>query len=151
MPPAPHLLRPRRLASLRRRAIATARITWAAPCTALGLVLCAPALLCGARLRRVDGTLEVALSRCDPPRGLLARLPFAAITFGHLVAAVRPADLARLRRHERAHVEQYERWGPVFLLAYPAASLWQWLRGRRPYVDNGFEVQARAAAGEAPR
>ena len=40
---------------------------------------------------------------------------------------------------------QYERWGPLFLLAYPAASAWAWLRGRRPYRDNAFERPAFAA------
>ena len=76
------------------------------------------------------------------------RLPFNAITLGHLIAAVSAAELQRLSRHERAHVAQYERWGLLFFVAYPAASLWQWVHGRRAYFDNGFEVQAREVAGE---
>jgi hypothetical protein len=41
------------------------------------------------------------------------------------------------------HVAQFERWGLLFLLAYPGESLLQLLRGRRPYLDNRFEVEAR--------
>ena len=64
--------------------------------------------------------------------------------------AYRRSKLERLRAHEHAHVRQYEQWGIFFLLAYPAASVWQWLRGRRAYVDNWFEVQARRSAGQEP-
>jgi hypothetical protein len=62
-----------------------------------------------------------------------------------VILGTHPDELARLRVHEQAHVRQYEAWGPLFLLAYPASSLWQWLLGRRPYADNHFEVAARAA------
>ncbi len=34
-------------------------------------------------------------------------------------------------------------WGPLFLPAYLLAGAWQGLRGRRPYWDNPFEVEAR--------
>lgn len=77
------------------------------------------------------------------------RLPFGAITFGHVVIGVSGDALATLRVHERAHVRQYECWGPAFLAAYPLSSLVQALRGRHPYRDNHFEVHARAA--ESPR
>ena len=83
-----------------------ARYVWAAPCTAVGLCLVAPAFLFGA-------TARVA--------------------------------------HEQAHVRQYERWGVFFFVAYPAASLWQLLRCRRPYIDNWFEVQAREGRSNEPR
>ena len=122
---------------------------WAAPCTAVGLCLVAPAFLFGAQARLVEGTLEVALGREAGAARIRRRLPFSAITFGHLVAATRFAELDRLRRHEQAHVRQYERWGLLFFVAYPAESLLQWLRGRRPYIDNRFEVQAREAASRA--
>jgi hypothetical protein len=52
--------------------------------------------------------------------------------------------LHRLRTHEHEHVRQYERWGVLFFAAYPLSSLWQLLRGHRPYMDNWFEIQARA-------
>jgi hypothetical protein len=124
------------------------RYVWASPCSLLGLLLAVIAGLFGARWRAVEGTLEVAMAPRKPP-GSPWWLPFRAITLGHVILGAHPAELARLRVHERAHVLQYETWGPVFLLAYPADSLWQWLRGRRPYADNRFEVAARQAESAA--
>jgi hypothetical protein len=40
------------------------------------------------------------------------------------------------------HVAQYERWGALFLVLYPASSAIQWLCGRDPYYDNPFEREA---------
>lgn len=124
-----------------------ARRLWALPCSVLGLgmwLVCRPF---GARARVVDGTLEVVLQGAGPTRTAHRRAwPFAAITLGHVIVGVNHAELARLRAHERVHVRQYERWGAAFLLAYPAASLLQLLKGRRPYQDNCFERQARAQA-----
>jgi hypothetical protein len=39
-------------------------------------------------------------------------------------------------------VRQYEIWGPAFLPAYLASSLWQWVKGAHPYWDNRFEREA---------
>ena len=125
-----------------------ARYGWASPCTVVGLCLCAPAFLFGAKARVVDGVIEVALSPHKMPAAVQRILPFTAITFGHMVLGVSEQELDRLRTHEQAHVRQYERWGILFFAAYPTASLWQWLAGRRPYMDNGFEVQAREEASE---
>jgi hypothetical protein len=127
-----------------------ARYVWAAPCTAVGLCLVAPAFLFGATARVVDGAIEVALSAFKSSN-LLGTLPFNAITFGHVILATSQTELDRLRAHEQAHVRQYERWGVFFFVAYPAASLWQLLRYRRPYVDNWFEVQAREGRSDKPR
>lgn len=120
---------------------------WAAPCTAVGLLLAGAVCLSGGSARRVQGVLEVAL-RDTPHR---SPLPFNAITFGHVVLGTDPATLAAVRAHEQVHVRQYERWGIFFFVAYPAASLVQWLRGRRPYWENPFEVEARERSGEARR
>ena len=121
------------------------RYIWAAPASAVGLLLASPALLVGAANIALNrGALEVTLRA----RSLRAShrshwLPFAAITFGHVVIAVGPDEQRLLRAHERVHVAQYERLGPLFLLAYPAESLLQLMRGRRPYLDNRFELEAR--------
>ena len=120
------------------------RYVWASPCSLVGLLLAALAGMFGADWKSVGGTLEVAMAPNRPP-GSPWRLPFRAITLGHVILGAHPVELARLRAHERAHVRQYEAWGPLFLLAYPADSLWQWLRGRRPYLDNRFEIAARRA------
>jgi len=39
-------------------------------------------------------------------------------------------------------VQQYERWGPLFVPAYLGSSLLQWLRGQDPYRSNWFEREA---------
>jgi hypothetical protein len=130
----------------RRRWIARAlKYAWAAPCTLVGAVPAVALCAMGARARCVDGVLEVAFAserhRCAR---VLLELPFSGITLGHVVLAPTHAHQAALRPHERVHVEQYERWGVLFFILYAASSVWQLLRGRRPYLDNHFEVQARA-------
>jgi hypothetical protein len=123
-----------------------ARYAWASPCTLAGLLLVAPAFLFGAKAHIVHGVVEVANPLFEDPADKKV-WPFRAITFGHVVIAGSFADLDLLRAHEHAHVRQYEHWGIAFFIAYPASSLWQLLRGRRPYFDNWFEVSARAEAG----
>jgi hypothetical protein len=62
-----------------------------------------------------------------------------------VVVGIDETALAESREHERAHVRQYERFGPLFLPLYAASSLWAALRGGRMYWDNHFERQARDA------
>lgn len=126
------------------------RFAWASPCTAVGVLFALPALLAGGRIERTAGVWEVAiagrrpLNDCPRPLRYLFRcLPFAAITFGHVVIGRTALELVCLRAHEHEHVRQYERWGVLFWLAYPASSALQLLRGKRAYLDNCFEVQAR--------
>ena len=124
---------------------------WASPASAIGICAACVVSLVGAKFKRVSGVLEVSLA----PRGaalqkLIARLPFAAITLGHVVIACSAQQQNALRQHERVHVAQYELWGPLFLLAYPLESLFQLIRGRRPYLDNRFESAARAACRGMP-
>lgn len=122
-------------------------VVWALPTSLIGLLLALVFLLAGARFRQREGVLEVALAgsrqRTGAPRKRPWRLPFEAITFGHVVLGVSPEALDRLRPHEHVHVRQCERWGPFFIPAYLLAGAWQWMRGRRAYWDNPFEVQAR--------
>jgi hypothetical protein len=65
-----------------------------------------------------------------------------AVTFGHVVLARTEADLVDTRVHERVHVRQYERWGPLFLFAYLGSSVWAAIRGRGAYRGNRFEREA---------
>lgn len=82
--------------------------------------------------------------------GLLGRAGWAdAITLGDVVLYADNALIPLLHAHEMAHVRQGRTWGPLFLPAYVLESLLQWLRTRRGYWDNRFEVAARSgAAGE---
>jgi hypothetical protein len=99
-----------------------------------------------------DGVLEAwggllgAVLRLWPP-GVGA----AAMALGHVILAMSEEDLARHREHERVHVRQCERWGPLFLPAYAIASLSAWVRGRDPYEGNRFEREAFAVDRERER
>ncbi len=131
------------------RLLRFARYAWASPCTLVGLLLVAPTFLFGARARVVHGVIEVANPLYEGPDENKQLLwPFRAITFGHVVVARGTHELDLLRSHEHAHVRQYERWGLFFFVAYPLASLWELVCGRRPYFDNRFEVDARDHAAK---
>ena len=118
---------------------------WAAPATVLGLLLALLALR-GGRVAVRDGVLEAhgPLVRWALTHLTIIRGGVAAITFGHVVLGRDSDALEWSRTHERVHVAQYERWGPFFLPAYVAASLWAFLRGGDFYLDNVFERAARA-------
>jgi hypothetical protein len=123
------------------------KVLWALPCSVIGLALAALVLATGGRAKLSAGALELTYRRSHAQCGSLARvLPFRGIVFGHVIMAVTDAELVAIGPHERVHVQQYELWGPLFLLAYGASSLWQLARGHNPYWDNHFEVQARERA-----
>jgi hypothetical protein len=128
---------PRVMLARRKGRFVLLRYLWASPCTLVGVVAAAFLLLFGARARWVRGVLEVSGG------AVVGWLPFEAITLGHVVLARTRRAMVRLRRHERVHVRQCERWGPLFFPAYLFAGAWQWLRGRRVYWDNPFEIAAR--------
>lgn len=113
---------------------------WASPASMVGLVLAVPILLLGASLRLRAGVLEVAFAKSAERTH---RIPFDAITFGHIVLGRSMRVLDKLQAHELVHVRQFERWGVLLLVAYPVSSLVQALRGRDPYFSNYFELQAR--------
>lgn len=122
------------------------RYLWAAPYTLLGLALGLLAVAFGGSARLHFGVLEFCGGRLG---AFIASFPeplrFSAMTLGHVILAVDRCALRELRSHERVHVRQYERWGPLFLPAYLLSSLLQLLRGRNPYRENHFERQAYAA------
>lgn len=119
------------------------RYAWAGPNTLLGLALGLLMIVLGAEARAVRGVLEISGGALGSLfRAPAVRCPFHAVTLGHVVLGTDRATLDAARAHERVHVRQYERWGPLFLPAYFASSLWQLARGRRCYRDNWFERQA---------
>jgi hypothetical protein len=117
---------------------------WASPASLLGLSLIPLAILRGGRARVVDGVLEAHGGIIT--RLLRTGLPWvgsgAAITFGHVVWGCDADCLEFSREHERVHVRQYERWGPLFIPLYLALSAFAAARGRDPYHDNPFEREA---------
>lgn len=117
---------------------------WVAPASLLGLSMVPLVLLQGGKVAVVDGVVEVY-------GGIITRLlrrglPWvgagAAITLGHVVWGCNQECLDRSRSHERVHVRQYERWGPLFIPLYLLLSLVAGLRGFDPYRDNPFEREA---------
>ena len=117
---------------------------WASPNTLLGLLAAPAALLTGGRVRCVVGVVEIhggivsfLLRHCTLLRG-----GASAMTLGHVVVGRDAARLDATRAHERIHVRQYERWGPLFLPAYAIASIVALAKGKQPYRDNFFERQA---------
>jgi hypothetical protein len=118
---------------------------WALPASLLGLLAATLGLASGGRVQFVDGVLEAYggfvswfLQRGMPWMSSGA----AAMTLGHVVLGCDRESLDRTRTHERVHVRQYERWGPLFLPMYLGYSLLLWLQRRDPYMDNPFEVEA---------
>ena len=125
------------------------RLLWASPCSAVGLVLACIPLLAGGRARWSSGALEVTYRESRAACGKLARrLPFRGIVFGHVILAVTREELRVIGPHERVHVQQYGRGGPLVVVAYGASSLWHLIRGRSAYWDNHFEIQARALSAQ---
>ena len=121
------------------------RYLWASPTTMVGLAV-AFALIRRGQMALVDGVIEAhgpllarALRRLTPLAGGGAM----AITLGHVVIGRDAASLEITRTHERVHVRQYELWGPLFVPVYLAAGLYAFARGRDPYFDNRFELEAR--------
>jgi hypothetical protein len=119
------------------------RYLWAAPTSALGLLI---VLAAGWRvqLRVVGGVLEAHGPMLAWLLTHLTLLPggATALTLGHVVIARDHRSLDATRAHERVHVRQCEVWGPLFVPAYLAASLMAALRGGHFYRDNRFEVEA---------
>lgn len=119
------------------------RYTWASPYSFVGLLLLLVALVLGATVRIVDGTLEVAGGRVGAWMSRFPRsLQLSAITFGHVILGLDHALLDAFRAHEQVHVRQYERWGLLFIPVYLGSSLLQFVRGRHPYFENRFEREA---------
>ncbi len=121
---------------------------WVLPGTIVGLSAAFLALCRGGRCHVVEGVLEVSGGDVTRMISRFSAVPGAisAITLGHVVVGATLADLDRTRRHERVHVRQYERWGPLFIPAYLLCSCWIWLRGGDSYLDNPFEVEAYAVS-----
>jgi hypothetical protein len=128
---------------LRHRLRRIAVYLWASPTTAVGLVVGAVTLLTRGRLQLRRGALEF---HGGFARWVLVRVARAsAMTLGHVIIGRDPGCLDSCRDHEQVHVRQCELWGPVFIPAYLASSLWEWLhrrQGRHFYWDNYFERQA---------
>jgi hypothetical protein len=120
------------------------RYLWATPVSTLGAVFGLLGIAAGGRMSIHTGVLEVEGRLLAWGLKHLTWLDGGAeaITFGHVVLARDALSLQGTRRHERVHVRQYERWGPLFIPLYLGASAWALVNGRDPYWDNPFEREA---------
>jgi hypothetical protein len=127
-----------------RRLLRPLGYLWAFPATAAGLVLALAAVLTGGHARLVRGVLEV---HGGAARWLLRRGGGAAMALGHVILARDQVCLDRSRGHERVHVRQFERWGPLLLPLYVLAGWVARRRGLDPHLDNPFEQEAYEQGG----
>ena len=124
---------------------------WTSPNSLLGLTLGGIGCLFGGKCQVRRGCIEFH-------RGLVAWLlrktptgpTTLAMTLGHTIIGQTDASLDIARDHEHVHVRQYELWGPFFIPAYLGISAILWLRGKDPYMDNPFEIEAYAIADVGP-
>lgn len=117
---------------------------WTLPTTCVGLLFAPLALLSSGKIAIVDGVIEIHGPWIAWFLRKLVPLPggASAMTLGHVVIARDQQCLDRTRSHERIHVHQCERWGPLFIPAYLIASLLVQWRGGDAYRDNPFEREA---------
>ncbi len=116
---------------------------WAAPNSGLGMLVGLVGVLSGGNAQVHRGCIEFHGGFVNWTLDRLAG-GVVAMTLGHTILGQTEAALAVVRDHEQVHVRQYERWGPVFIPAYVACSVYLWCRGRDLYRDNPFEVEAYA-------
>ncbi len=115
--------------------------SWALPNSSLGAMFAPIALISGGQIRFERGALEV---HGGVAKWFLEKVcgGVCAMTLGHVILGVDRAALDHCRNHEHVHVEQYMRWGPFFLPMYGLSSWLCQRRGKNPYLDNYFEIEA---------
>lgn len=122
---------------------------WTFPTTSVGLIFLAPTRLGRVHARVVAGVIEIhgGLATWFLRHATLLEGGASAMTLGHVVIGLDEHALELTRDHERVHVRQAERLGPLFIPAYLLASFLAWRRGLDPYRDNPFEIEAYNLAG----
>jgi len=117
---------------------------WTFPTTCAGLLFFTPTRFGRVHARVVHGVIEIhgGVATWFLRHGTLLKGGASAMTLGHVVIGVDEFALQSSRDHERIHVRQAERLGPIFIPAYLFASYLAWRRGLDPYLDNPFEREA---------
>ena len=115
---------------------------WQTPLDALGAL--AGSIARDAPCRRVADATLFEDARYDRLFRLMPRHP-TAMTFGSTIVARRSLDAATVA-HELTHVEQYRRYGPLYLALYLLGATWGLIRHRDSYHGNPFEARAVQAA-----
>ena len=118
---------------------------WALPGTVLGLLLCI--IYLPRRVRWFDGCLEIQ------PRWMITGA--VAQTFGWLIFFARGREqVVSTRVHERVHVQQAFRWGPLFYPLYVGHYMYLWVKYRfvywKAYTSIWAEKEAYSFAAKYP-
>ncbi len=129
-------------------AIRISKLFWAFPNTLLGLLFLPFSFFKGGYTYH-RGVMEIynpiiawGLEKLIPVHG-----GARALTLGHVILGRCSESIRRSRQHERVHVKQYERYGPLFIPLYILSSLSARFHGQDPYRYNHFEIQAFLVAG----
>ena len=126
-----------------KRAKKTILIIWASPYSAIGILVGCLGVALGGRMRFREGAIACyAGLAAILVRNLPTGKHTAGFTLGHVILGQNAEGLDSVCDHERVHVRQFERWGPLMGPAYLLASAWMWLAGKDAYRDNPFEVEA---------
>lgn len=121
----------------------TIAVIWASPYSLIGLTIGLLGTLSGGRGRVRDGAIEFyGGGTAWFVRHLPPGIHTAGFTLGHVILGQTADGLDYAAKHERIHVRQFERWGPLMGPAYLLASAYLWCVGRDYYRDNPFEVEA---------
>ena len=122
------------------------RYLWAMPTSAVAFPLVAANALCGGQTIVWHGILEV---QGPLVRKVIHHKAFqaAALTLGHVVLCADDHARRRFRAHELVHVQQAERWGPLFLPIYLGLAAWTWHKTGNGYWNHPWEVEARQKSG----
>jgi hypothetical protein len=125
---------------------------WTLPTTFVGLLFLPFSIVGGGGIQLVEGVIEIHGGFAGFFLRHLVPLPggASAMALGHVVIARNRETLDKCRTHERVHVRQAERWGPLFIPAYLAAGLMVKLRGKDAYYDNPFEREAYSQRANSP-
>lgn len=115
--------------------------TWASPNSVLGLMIVTFSMLSRGNVRYIRGAIEVHGGFAE---WFLRNFcgGAMAMTLGHVILGLDQHALDISRDHEHVHIEQYMRWGPLFLPIYGTSSFLCWKRGKNPYLENIFEIEA---------
>lgn len=114
---------------------------WASPNSVLGLLIVTFTMLSRGSVRCERGAIEVHSGFAEWFLRTFCG-GACAMTLGHVILGLDRRALDISRDHEHVHIEQYMRWGPLFLPIYGASSYLCWRKGKNPYLENIFEIEA---------
>jgi hypothetical protein len=119
---------------------------WASPTTAVAFPIVFANAMRGGETLVWHGVIEI---QGPVVRSLLSRREFqaAALTLGHVILCADDDARNRFRAHELVHVQQTERWGPLFLPVYLGLTVLTWRRTGHGYWFHPWEIEARKKSG----